>query len=88
MRLGDKLLTEKTRVAITITNFFLLIGALVSGVAFLVDWKTDTEYAIKNNTERIMKVEEKLGSIDNVHIELAEIKTDLKWIRAALEDKE
>lgn len=85
MNLGDRVLTEKTRVAITITNFFLLVGALVSGVAFLVDWKKTVENDIHNNLTRIEVMESKLESIDNVQIELAEIKTDLKWIRAAME---
>lgn len=85
MALGDRVLTEKTRVVVTLFNFFLLLGSIISGVVMVTTWKADVENRLVNNENNIIEIEAKLNSIDNVQIELAEIKTDLKWIRAALE---
>ena len=89
-KLGDRVLTEKTRVQVTIANFVMLIFSIISAVVFLVNWKADIENRVEGNEENITKIEKNLEENDALIIEtqtsLAEIKTDLKWIRAYMEN--
>ncbi len=75
---GDRLLTEKTRVLVTISNFVLLIFGIVSGVVFVVNWKADVEHRLSN-------VEKQVEKYEDMDTTLVEIQTDLKWIRAYME---
>lgn len=88
-KMGDKVLTEKTRVLVTLSNFFLLIFTIISGVVFIVNWKADIEHKISNNKNSIVRIQESSEENETLLLEnqtsLAEIKTDLKWIRAYME---
>ena len=87
-RMGDKLLTEKTRIMVTISNFVLLILTIISGVAFSVNWKSDIEHRVASNESKIVVVKQDVESGKNAQVEtqtkLAEIQTDLKWIKSYL----
>lgn len=91
-KLGDKVLTEKTRVLVTLSNFFMLVFAIVSGVVFVVNWKAEIENRISNTEEDvielIVEVEEGKRLQIETQTQLAEIQTDLKWIRAYMEKDE
>jgi hypothetical protein len=88
-KLGDKVLTDKTRIMVTITNFFLLIFTIVGGVVFVVNWTADVEHRLFNIEGKIIILSEDVAqgkkSYINTQTSLAEIQTDLKWIRAYME---
>lgn len=88
-KLGDSVLTEKTRVMVTISNFVLLIFTIVSGVVFAVSWKAEIEHRVSNSEYKILIIQEDAKENETLLLEtqtsLVEIKTDLKWIRAYME---
>ena len=55
-KVGDKVLTEKTRVMVTMSNFVMLIFTIISGVIFVTNWKSVVENNITNNTLKIESV--------------------------------
>ncbi len=89
-KMGDKVLTEKTRIFVTISNFFLLIGAIISSVVFIVNWKADIEHRLTANESEITEVKLEVKNGRDLQITtqttLAQIQTDIKWLRLYLED--
>jgi hypothetical protein len=63
----------------------MLIGTIIAGVIFVVTWKANVENRIANNESEIIKIDERLDSFDSLQIDVIEMKTDLKWIRAYME---
>ncbi len=82
--LGDRLLTEKTRILVTISNFIMLIFAIVSGVVFVVNWKADVEHRLLSAEESIAVIVKEKKAMESLQLEiqlqLVGIQTDLKWI--------
>lgn len=88
-KIGDNVLTEKTRVAVTVAKFVMLVFAITSGVAVLVNWKSDIEHRL-NYTENEIIIIKKDTSENNDLLQvnltvMAEIQTDIKWLRAYME---
>jgi hypothetical protein len=88
-KLGDRLLTEKTRIVVTISNFVMLVFTIISGVIFIVNWKSDIEHRVQYNENEIKNIRLDVDNGKELQIQtqtkLVEIQTDLKWIRAYME---
>lgn len=88
--------TEKTNFQISLATFIVMIIFMVGSVSTAVTWKIKTENYIENNTLKIKEMDE-VNSIQfklisenedkalEQEIFMAEIRTDLKWIRTTLE---
>lgn len=83
----SNVLTENTRITLSIATFAILIIWIVTNVAFITQWKADVENVQKNHETRFEDVEKDievmvkdLEAIQEVEVSLAEIKRDLKWI--------
>lgn len=102
MSMGDFLLNEKTRVSLSIVNFLLLFGFIITAVFTSATWKADVENKVHINSSMIeqeiidrkeedseinKKLDEVMPMLMQTQTDMAEIKTDLKWIRAALESR-
>jgi len=81
---------EKTRVSLSVVTFFTLILFMISTVYAATTWKTQMENTDKNILSRIESFDNRIEVVETATIEqqttLAEIQTDLKWIRAYMED--
>jgi len=86
----ERRLTDKTKIILGVGKFIGLIIGIISLVLVFASWKSDIDYRITTNTEHIGIVEETVKEIAEQLIEqdglFIEIKTDLKWIRAKLEE--
>lgn len=96
----DVLLSENTRVVISISTLIIVIGFAITGTFTFTTWKTKTESSIaaieleideaKNvcATTNAAQDEEiqllKVATVEN-QTNMVEIKTDIKWIRAYME---
>lgn len=102
MTLGEFLLNEKTKVSLNIINFVILVGFAITASFTFATWKTQAEADIKaNNTLIVAEIEERKESVLELNNEideirptlietqtrLAEIKTDLEWIKSYLESR-
>ena len=87
----EKRLTQKTSIRINImilaTLLLFIIGTTFGGA----EWKNDLEHQVESNTEDIIELN---GTIKDVLIQLREqeisfieVITDLKWIRAKMEEE-
>ncbi len=83
---GDRVLSEKTKLLLTLSNFVGLIFALVAGVVFVVTWKADIEYRLASTENNVVTNEAEIQVIkvmqDSTQLQLVGIQTDLKWIIA------
>ena len=88
-KLEGKLITEKTRIAITLANFIILVIFVVTSVSAATAWKTQIDNDVSSNTKAIYENECSINDVkttqSQIQTSLAEIKTDLKWIRASME---
>ena len=87
----ERRLTDKTKIILGVGKFIGLIIGIISLVLVFASWKSDIDYRITTNTEHISIVEEiqkevveQLREQDGLFIE---IMTDLKWIRAKLQEE-
>lgn len=100
MSVGGFLVSEKTKVSLSIVNFLLLFGFIITTAFTWASWTTDTKNKIENNRINISreiedrekadeeinkKLNEVMPLLMQSQTDMAEIKTDLKWIRSALE---
>lgn len=86
----ERRLTQKTNITINIIILATLIITLISAASFGTSIINDIEHKIENNIEQILLIKEIQRIIIAQQREqggfFIEIKTDLKWIRAALEN--
>jgi len=91
-KLGDKVLTPEMSIKVTIATFFMMIITIVGGAAFVVNWTSDIKYRVSTAEDHIIILQGEGSDREDMLIEnqtsLAEIKTDLKWIRAYMERDE
>ena len=87
----ERRLTDKTRLTISIATLATLLLFIIASTFAATSWKSDIEHQVENNTEQIILINdiqkelvEQQKEQDGLFIE---IKTDLKWIRAKLEDE-
>lgn len=85
----EKRLGEKTKITLTIATIIMVILFFIATVYTGTTWKNEVDYKIGYNTNQSILLTDNQGKIELKQIEqealFAEIKTDLKWIRAALE---
>jgi len=85
----ERRLGEKTKVTLTIATIIMVIMFFIATVYTGTTWKNEVDYKIGYNTNQSILLTDNQGKIELKQIEqgalFAEIKTDLKWIRAALE---
>jgi hypothetical protein len=81
----ERRMTEKTKVTLSILTLVGLILFIITSTTAAITWKVDVDNKIKACIEKSLENETKQEAIDKSFIE---IKTDLKWIRAALEKLE
>ena len=95
-KIGNFMLKETTRTSLTLANFLILIGTVITIVYAGSVWKSQTEAQILASIERDRVQDERI--IENAadikennailvdsQAQFAEIRTDLKWIRAYME---
>ena len=102
MTVGEILVNEKTRVSLSIITFVVLVGSVVTGSFTVATWKTQQEAEnarletmivnevqarIESDEDINEKLDEVMPMLLQTQTDMAEIKTDLKWIRAVLENK-
>jgi len=100
MSVGTVLLSEKTRVSINISTLLFVIGYSIIGTFTFTTYKTEFEMRLNAQETGLIEETEERKSIDleikeelkettSVLVEsntkLAEMQTDLKWIRAYME---
>ena len=92
MKTKERRVTEKTKVKISITilaGFIIFIIVTTFGASA---WTSDIEHRIKTNTKQITITQEVQKEVLKQLIEqdglFIEILTDLKWIRADLEERD
>lgn len=110
MTLGEILVSEKTRVSLSIATLLFVIGSTATIVFTIANMRSEIDLSINTlelDQVRIEdKFDEKCTDIEEVNAsiikeqesnrslmldtqtDLAEIKTDLKWIRASMERSE
>jgi len=103
MSLGDVLLNEKTRVSINIATLLFVIGFSITATFTFTTWKTEFQITQQSEIVRLSHEIEERKAVDEdiqqeqkenrtvlieTNTQLAEIKTDLKWIRAILETRQ
>lgn len=85
------MISDKTKVSINIATLLFVIGATITGTFTIANIKSgyDTQiFDLQRRTELIEKERESDRALMlQTQTDLAEIKTDLKWIRSALEDR-
>jgi len=83
-------ITEKTNFKISIATFVTVLIFIVSTVYQTAVWKTEMEKNVEQNHIEILKTEEIQNLVvikqSQQNAVFAEIKTDLRWIRAKLEE--
>lgn len=88
-KVGEFMLKETTRTSLTLANFLILIGTVVTFTYAAATWKSQIESRIKIVEENQISVESRVNDLEALSVDtkttLAEIQTDLKWIRNALE---
>lgn len=97
MKIGDVLLNEKTKVSLSIINFLLLFGFIITAVFTAATWSKDVENKIENNRIEISreidarkeadeltnkKLDEVMPLLTQNQTDMAGIKTDLEWIKS------
>ncbi len=86
----ERRLTDKTKIILGIGKFIGLIIGIVSLVLVFASWKSNIEHKVENNSEQIiLNTDEIKVIIEQQHQQdglFIEILTDLKWIRANLEE--
>ena len=87
----ERRLTDKTKIILGIGKFIGIIIGIVSLVLVFASWKSNIEHKVENNSEQIiLNTDEIKIIIDQQHQQdglFIEILTDLKWIRANLEEE-
>lgn len=87
----ERRLTDKTKIILGIGKFIGIIIGIVSLVLVFASWKSNIEHKVENNSEQIiLNTEEIKIIVDQQHQQdglFIEILTDLKWIRANLEEE-
>ena len=85
-------ITEKTNFKISIATFVIVLIFIITTVYQTATWKTKMEYNVEQNHTEILKIEEIQNLVvlkqSQQNALFAEIKTDLRWIRAKLEEIE
>lgn len=96
----EALLSENTRVIVSISTLILVIGFAITATFTFTTWKTEAEQKTISLEKQIVQIDkenrEKHSDIENdiqllkvVSAEnktnMIEIKTDIKWIRAYME---
>lgn len=97
MKMGEFLLNEKTKVSLSIVNFLLLFGFIITTVFTWATWKTQIENKIETNRVNIVlensgrkeadaeinkKLDEVMPLLRDNQTDMAGIKTDLEWIKS------
>jgi len=88
--------TEKTNFQISLATFIVMILFMIGSVSTAITWKMGIENSIRANTLEIHKqgetnevqfhlIESNEDKTSQQEIFMAEIRTDLKWIRTTLE---
>ena len=87
----ERRLTDKTKIILGIGKFIGIIIGIVSLVLVFASWKSNIEHKVENNSEQIiLNTDEIKIIVDQQHQQdglFIEIITDLKWIRAKLEEE-
>ncbi len=87
----ERRLTDKTKIILGIGKFIGLIIGIVSLVLVFASWKSNIEHKVEDNSEQIILNTDEIKIIVNQQHQqdglFIEIITDLKWIRAKLEEE-
>ena len=90
VRKVDNQISEKTKLTISFATIIILIGFIIASTAGTITWKNEIDNCLDNqkiiNEEMKIKqssFDEKQKQQDTIFVQ---IQTDLKWIRATLEE--
>lgn len=92
------MLSENTRIIVSISTFLILIGFVITATFTFTTWKSETEAQNKAielkitnmqayDVKQDIKIEKLESATIDINISVKAIETDVKWLRAYMEDR-
>lgn len=100
MKMPNVLLSENTRVIVSISTLIIVIGFAITATFTFTTWKTKTENSIAaieldldnakeacviTNNSQDLKIEKLESATVDISVSVKAIETDVKWLRVYME---